>query len=1125
MLPYVVLLLAGAGVVYAALRLWRGWSSRGAPSTIRSRHIGGVPWFASRGRAGYAVLALIALAGTVILLDRLGLVTRGQAAPPGEFVVRVAPFRSASADPRHGAIVAEQLVAELRERLSTPLNIATIEQAVATAEQAEQLAVDGDWDVLVWGEVAAGTTAEQPGLRPQLVWRPSQPFAPRAWQGYDGHFALPAGYDVSPGEINGPVVLAPLLDSLNHFSRGDADRAAATLELLLRDYGDVLDAELPQMVLAQIAWAENRLDAAEAHARAALEAAPRPEQRQNLGAVLLDRQQLDQAQVLLGEALAEAPELPQAHANLGRLLLNLGRPADALPNLRSAASALPRSPAVVAQLGEGLRRSGDLEQARLVWDTVLALDPGNGPAVAEAGMLALTPVTRTLRLEWELEAPPTRSAEELADIRAAIAGGLGAIETLRNEYLRQANAYGVSARPAMQRLAETQATKLDQELLTRRYQLMLAMIEQGRVLALQPRSGVARFWDVLIGRRTPLIEAIAVARDALGKQPGLLLQYDYLYQAGRAARLSNNPGLAQEQWDAAVALAQPAPDGSTRQRPEAHYGRAKLLLDDNRALEARSELDAAVAADAGYFPALELLAEQAEAERRWEDAAGLYRRLAELLPQHGRYRLSLARVLAEQGAYAEAEAQLLAPAADGDAGALRQLVALYRRAGKLPEAQAALDNALRVAPGDAAIREEAAQLAVARGDAQAAEAELLRALELAPERGTARIALGRLYAGLLNRPADAARQFQAAVDNSSADPLIHRQLGEVLLQIGNPRAAVDSFRRALQLDETSHEAQHGLASAYLSLGELDEALAAEQRALELAGGNYTLATVGLGDIAREQQRYDDAVARYREALERDSRLPAAFLGLGRVALAQGQPAIAIEHFGAGLVVEPDNIPLLLAQGDAQLQLNDSSAAIGSFSRAAELDPARGAAYAGLGRAYWSAGRTEAALDALGRAVQLNPRDADALLALGEINAALGRDEAALEAYTSSGEARPSWHEPRFRRGVLLLKSERTAEAIDELEAAVRLNPEFAPGYYWLGRSLRAAGRLAEARRRLERAVELEAGFWEARFFLGRTLDELGSAPDAVAAYEAILAEAPPTDPWRAEAARELERIK
>ena len=624
MLPYVVLLLVGAGVAFAALRLRRGSSLQ---SGVRSRRIG-VPWFASRGRAGYTILALIALAGMVVLLDRLGLITRGQAVPPGEFVVRVAPFQSAGADQREGMIVAEQLVTQLRSLMITPLNIATIDTPPETPEQAEQLAAAGDWDILVYGEVAAGSTAGQAGMRPRLVWRPTQPFAPRAWQGYDGHFVLPASYELSPAEINGPVVLAPLLESLNHFSRGDADRAVATLELLLRDYGDVINAELPRMLLAQVAWAENRLDAAEVHARAALEAAPGPEQRRESwrdparpaaagrGAAVVRRSAGRGARAAAGARQSRAP------------VLNLGRPADALPNLRSAASALPASPAVVAQLGEGLRRAGELEQARLAWDSVLALDPGNGPAVAEAGMLALTHVTRTLRLEWELEGPPARSAEELAQIRAAITSGLGAIETLRNEYLRQANSYGVSARPVMQRLAETQATRLDQELLSRRYQLMLALIEQGRVQARQPRSGVARFWDTLTGRRTPLVEAITIARDALGKQPGVDLQYDYLYQAGRAARLSNNPDLAQEQWDAAVALVLPAP-GGTRQRPEAHYGRADLLLDNNRAPEARGELDAAVAADGSYFPALELLAQQGEAERRWDDAARMYRGLAE----------------------------------------------------------------------------------------------------------------------------------------------------------------------------------------------------------------------------------------------------------------------------------------------------------------------------------------------------------------------------------------------------------------------------------------------------------------------------------------------------------------
>ena len=96
----------------------------------------------------------------------------------------------------------------------------------------------------------------------------------------------------------------------------------------------------------------------------------------------------------------------------------------------------------------------------------------------------------------------------------------------------------------MQRLAETQAARLEQELLNRRYQLMLIQIEQGRVQALQPRSRVRRFWDAITGARTPFTEAIATAGAALKQEPGIDLQYDYHYQQGRAAFLSQNTKLA-----------------------------------------------------------------------------------------------------------------------------------------------------------------------------------------------------------------------------------------------------------------------------------------------------------------------------------------------------------------------------------------------------------------------------------------------------------------------------------------------------------------------------------------------------------------------------------------------------
>ena len=1086
-----------------------------------------LPWYTSRGTPGILILVVIGLIALWLLLNTFGLIQPRAAAPPGEFVVRIAPFISSGADQRQGTIVAQQLLAELEARVTTPMNLGIVNTQVVSAEQALAVAQGNNIDVLIWGEVAEGVTASQGGLRPALLWRPNQPFVPRTWQGYDGQFALPLDYDLALQDFNGPAVLAPLLDGINHFSRGDADRATEVFDRLSRDYADVLRLELPAMIRAIVLWAEGQPLAAEQAARTALESANRAQHLNNLGALLLDQNRLEPAGELLLQAVARAPDLPQAHANLGRLLLDQGQPAEALPNLRSAVNLMPNSPPMVATLGEAYRRSGALAEARTAVQAVLALDTDNGPALAEQSMLALTDaLTATGQLEWELEQRPSRTAEELVQLRTRTSAGIAAIEELRNEYLRQANAYGVSGRSAMQRLAETQAARLEQELLNRRYQLMLVQIEQGRVLAQQPRSSVRRFWDSLRGKRTPLQEAIATSTAALRQEPNLLLQHEYHYQQGRAAFLSDNPQLARTEFEAAQQLAETAPPTTTlRVRPEAHYGLALLSLDEANRDEARAQLVAALAADERFFPARQQLALLYEQDQQWSDAEQQYRWFVQHRPWDKQYQRSLARILSEQGNLAGAEAELLPLANAGDVDALIQLAALYRRSNEVEPAREALGRALAAAPESAAVHEEIAALALVRNQPSVAEAELRKALELEPSRSSARVALGRLYAYQLNQPGAAAEQFQAAVEHERADPLVYRQLGEVLLEIGSVGAAIDSFERALALAPNSHEAHHGLATAYLAQGRYDAATKAEQRALDLASGNYTLAHVGLGDIAREQGRYEEAVKHYTTALDRDPQLASAYLGLGKAAAAQGQSAIAITHYQTGLDVAPDDIPLLLGLADALLQQNDLQGAREAYRKVQQQAPENAAASAGLGRALWQEGQTDAALDALGRAVQLNPNDAETLLTIGEINASLGQTDAALDAYNRAAAAREEWYEPRFRRGVLLLKLERTDAAIEDLEAAVRLNENFAQAHYWLGRSYRAAGRFGDAARQLQRAIDLQRDYFEARFFLGRTLDQLGRAPEAVEIYTAVIAEAPPNDPWRGEAARELERIR
>ncbi len=391
-------------------------------------------------------------------------------------------------------------------------------------------------------------------------------------------------------------------------------------------------------------------------------------------------------------------------------------------------------------------------------------------------------------------------------------------------------------------------------------------------------------------------------------------RYAASYQAGRARYAGGDGGAAAQQWQATLALT------STEElaaQPEVVYGLARLAADRQDSATARALYEQAIAIAPQYRPARLALLALARNESRWADAEAQLVWFVANRPGPAA-QLQLADVLARQNKNAEAEAVLLPLANDNNDQALAALGALYQAAGRSAAAATVFERALAANPRNADAYEGLAKLAQDGSQPNLALAEcyhgpqpnlalaecyLRQALQIEPGRVAARVALGQVLVKQA-RPADAAREFQAAVEIRSTDPLVYRELGEVLLASGQPGPAADSFQRAIQLAPNSHEAHHGLAMAYFRQNRLDDARAEENRTLELANGNYTLALVGLGDIELVAGNRDAAVKNYTVALERDANIVGAYVGLGQAALQQGVPEVARGHFQRGLIITP-----------------------------------------------------------------------------------------------------------------------------------------------------------------------------------------------------------------------------
>ena len=282
-----------------------------------------------------------------------------------------------------------------------------------------------------------------------------------------------------------------------------------------------------------------------------------------------------------------------------------------------------------------------------------------------------------------------------------------------------------------------------------------------------------------------------------------------------------------------------------------------------------------------------------------------------------------------------------------------------------------------------------------QGDSKGAEAQYQRALTNAPGHVPCASCAWRAVCERVSDTVRASQQYNAALDAGASDPAQLKQIGEVLLNDSEYASAATAFERAIQANNTDPELHHGLATAYLHLEKLDDAQREDQLALDLRGGQYPEALVGLGDIALARGDPGGAVAQYNTALKLDSTLTAAYLGLGRASAAAGNWAVAQAHFSDAVRSDPQSAQAHLWLGESLVRQSNPSAAIPEYASAIALKADYPEAYFGLAQAQIAIEQFDLARKNLDSALVLQPNYADALLLSGKLYEQQGDDTAAI----------------------------------------------------------------------------------------------------------------------------------
>lgn len=319
--------------------------------------------------------------------------------------------------------------------------------------------------------------------------------------------------------------------------------------------------------------------------------------------------------------------------------------------------------------------------------------------------------------------------------------------------------------------------------------------------------------------------------------------------------------------------------------------------------------------------------------------------------------------------------------------------------------------------------------------------------------------LGNLYSDLERRE-DAVDAYEKAIKKDKKYVRAYFNLGAVLFALGRDREALEAYDVALEpvLKALTAGEKVGAenARAFLNLGAIHvrgedwkAALDAYRKALQL-NPNLSEARYNEGFIHFRQGDWPAAEQAYRAALELDEDLPLAHFHLGLIAGQRGryEDSVrwlenALERFGTEPLDQPTHRDTLLALGVGRRELGRTADAAESLRAVLGMDPDNVVALTALGRLLRRQGNddhlaSDEARQLLERARELQPEDAAVGLELAMLARAdndTARERAYYEEILDRSDDASLWP-VRVNLAVLLLRQGDRAAARGHFEPVI-----------------------------------------------------------------------------------------
>lgn len=256
-------------------------------------------------------------------------------------------------------------------------------------------------------------------------------------------------------------------------------------------------------------------------------------------------------------------------------------------------------------------------------------------------------------------------------------------------------------------------------------------------------------------------------------------------------------------------------------------------------------------------------------------------------------------------------------------------------------------------------------------------------------------------------------------------------------------AAVVVFTNWPVLSSTRMRAitETNLATALQADNRMEEAIARYRRAIELQP-DHAPAYNNLGTALRAQGKLDEAVDTYERALSINGSYPDAHYNLANALLEKHEPDKAAAHFQVALASIPDSVETRNNLGIALMNQRQYDEAIAAFRGALAIEPTSTKTLRNLATALDARGHVDEAVETLNEVLRIAPQDEAALYDLGSTMLEVGQHEAAIDAFRRALAVNPRSVEAHNNLGIALGSLGRVREAIAEFEQALAIQPNF-----------------------------------------------------------------------------------